>query len=95
MHHFLDTHSCPINLSHLPILLRKKRYHHRQLIMSTLNVFRYSLLGAGVVYGFIHRNSLESAHKEESRLAQWSKEEKLIAEAKAQFAKTAAPQSTA
>lgn len=63
--------------------------------MSTLNVFRYSLLGAGVVYGFVHRNSLEAAHKEESRLAQWKEEEKLIAEAKAQFAKEVAPKNTA
>lgn len=55
--------------------------------MSAVNVVRYSLLGAGVVYGFVHRNSLESAQKEHDRLALWKKEEKLISEAKAEFAK--------
>lgn len=63
--------------------------------MSTLNVVRYSLLGAGVVYGFVHRNSLEAASKEESRLAQWKKEEQLIKEAKAEYAKTVAQKSAA
>lgn len=63
--------------------------------MSTINVVRYSFLGAGVVYGYIHRNSLAAAHAEELRVAQYKKEEKLINEAKSEFLKTMGSKATA
>ena len=55
------------------------------------NVLRYSLLGAGVVYGAIHRYNLESASDKEAAALEWRKEEKLIAQAKKQWAKQNAP----
>ncbi|OBA23228.1 hypothetical protein METBIDRAFT_35562 [Metschnikowia bicuspidata var. bicuspidata NRRL YB-4993] len=63
--------------------------------MSTFNVVRYSLLGAGVVYGFVHRHNLELSHEEQQKLAQWKKEEKLIKQAKAEYAKLNPPQAKA
>lgn len=65
--------------------------------MSTFNVLRYSFLGAGIVYGAVHRYNLESDVKEQQRLSQWNKEVKLIQQAKAEYAKTQAalkPQSS-
>lgn len=59
--------------------------------MSTFNVVRYSLLGAGVVYGALHRYNLESAHAQEAKAAQYKKEEKLIKQAKAEYAKLNPP----
>ncbi|EEQ41267.1 putative ATP synthase subunit e [Clavispora lusitaniae] len=60
--------------------------------MSTsFNVFRYSLLGAGVLYGAVHRYNLEAAEEQQQKLAQWKKEEKLIKQAKAEYAKAHAP----
>lgn len=58
---------------------------------STFNVVRYSLLGAGVLYGAVHRFNLESAEKQQHALASWKKEEKLIKQAKAEYAKQNAP----
>ncbi|GEQ68004.1 hypothetical protein JCM33374_g1670 [Metschnikowia sp. JCM 33374] len=55
--------------------------------MSTFNVVRYSLLGAGVLYGAVHRYNLESSHEAEQKALQWKKEEKLIKQAKAEYAK--------
>lgn len=52
------------------------------------NVLRYSLLGAGVVYGAVHRYNLESAASENHAAAAWKKEEKLIRQAKAAYAQT-------
>lgn len=64
--------------------------------MSTsFNVFRYSLLGAGVLYGFVHRYSLESAEVAQQKAAQWKKEEKLIRQAKAEWAKKNPPKEVA
>ncbi|XYA02265.1 F1F0 ATP synthase subunit e, mitochondrial [Meyerozyma guilliermondii] len=56
--------------------------------MSTFNVLRYSLLGAGLVYGAVHRYSLESEVKEQQRISQWNKELKLIKQAKEEYART-------
>lgn len=53
----------------------------------TFNVLRYSLLGAGVAYGAVHRYNLESSESERQAVAQWKKHEKLIKEAKAEYAK--------
>lgn len=58
------------------------------------NVLRYSLLGAGVVYGAYHRYSLESDVKAEHAAKAWAKEEKLIKQAKAEYAKLTAPKET-
>lgn len=58
---------------------------------TTFNVVRYSLLGAGVVYGFVHRYNLESAEEETRKVSQWKKEEKLIRQAKSEYAKLTAP----
>ena len=58
--------------------------------MSTFNVLRYSALGAGILYGAIHRQSLESCHQEETARKEWVAREKLINQAKQEFAKTKA-----
>lgn len=55
--------------------------------MSTFNVLRYSLLGAGVVYGAVHRYNLEAEAKQIQASVAWKKQEKLIREAKAEYAK--------
>lgn len=65
----------------------------------TFNVLRYSFLGAGIVYGAVHRYNLESSETEKQALAQWKKEEKLIKQAKAEFnkanaSKTVTPQAS-
>lgn len=60
--------------------------------MSTnFNVLRYSLLGAGILYGAVHRYNLEAAQETKQKQAQWNKEEKLIRQAKAEYAKLNAP----
>lgn len=60
--------------------------------MSTnFNVLRYSLLGAGIIYGAVHRYNLESAEETKQKQTQWKKEEKLIRQAKAEYAKLNAP----
>ncbi|PVH20868.1 hypothetical protein CXQ85_004378 [Candidozyma haemuli] len=59
--------------------------------MSTFNVLRYSALGAGLVYGAVHRYNLESAVKEQHKAEEWKKQEKLIKKAKAEYARLHAP----
>ncbi|CCE88974.1 Piso0_001768 [Millerozyma farinosa CBS 7064] len=54
---------------------------------ATFNVLRYSALGAGVVYGAAHRYNLEKSEHEKQTAAQWKKEEKLIKQAKQEYAK--------
>lgn len=55
------------------------------------NVLRYSLLGAGLVYGAVHRYNLESEAKAVHASAEWKKEQKLIKQAKAEYAKLNPP----
>lgn len=62
---------------------------------STFNVLRYSFLGAGVVYGAVHRYNLETAGEQQEKLVQFKKEEKLIRQAKAEYAKLNAPKEVA
>ena len=50
-------------------------------------VFRYSALGLGVVYGFTHRYSLKSAALKKEADDKLKNTEKLIAEAKEEYAK--------
>ncbi|KAK8438664.1 F1F0 ATP synthase subunit e, mitochondrial [Candidozyma auris] len=59
--------------------------------MSTFNVLRYSALGAGLVYGAVHRYNLESAVSEQRKAEEWKKKEKLIKQAKAEYARLHAP----
>ncbi|KAK9379657.1 ATP synthase E chain-domain-containing protein [Kockiozyma suomiensis] len=55
--------------------------------MSALNVFRWTALGAGVVYGAVHSFSLASARKAKHAADDWAHKEALIAQAKAEYAK--------
>ncbi|KAK9247164.1 F-type H+-transporting ATP synthase subunit E [Lipomyces tetrasporus] len=55
--------------------------------MSTLNVFRWTALGAGVVYGLVHSYSLSVASEKKAAAAEWTHKEALIAKAKAEYAK--------
>lgn len=59
------------------------------------NVLRYSLFGTGIVYGAYHRYSLEKASKEESAAIAWKNQEKLIKQAKAEYAKLNPPKQAA
>lgn len=72
--------------------MRGKINVHYYIMSSTnFNVLRYSLLGAGIVYGAVHRYNLESAEIKKAKQAEWTKEEKLIKKAKAEYAKLNAP----
>lgn len=63
--------------------------------MSTnFNVLRYSLLGAGVVYGAFHRYALKSGVEAAEKKAAYDKEVSLIKKAKAEFAKLNPPKSS-
>lgn len=59
--------------------------------MSTFNVLRYSALGAGVVYGAVHRYNLFADAAQVEAAAQFKKEQKLISKAKADYAKLNPP----
>lgn len=59
--------------------------------MLTLNVLRYSALGAGILYGAVHRYNLESASVQQEKQAKFAHEAKLIKQAKAEYAKLHAP----
>lgn len=63
--------------------------------MSTFNVLRYSALGAGIVYGAVHRYNLVSTAEKDARAAQIKQEEKLIRQAKAEYARLHAPKPAA
>ena len=68
-------------------------FHSSTLTMSTtFNVLRYSALGAGLFYGAYHRYSLESSFAKQQAAKQWKHEEKLIAQAKAEYQKLTNPQ---
>lgn len=51
-----------------------------------LQVLRWSALGAGVVYGFVHNRSLKSAAEAKKADNEYAQKEKLIAQAKAKYA---------
>lgn len=59
--------------------------------MSTFNVLRYSALGAGIVYGAVHRYSLGAAEEQKQVAQKWAAEEKLIRQAKAEYKKLNPP----
>ncbi|CAN6652642.1 ATP synthase subunit e, mitochondrial [Trichomonascus vanleenenianus] len=53
----------------------------------TLRVLKWSFLGAGVVYGFWHNRTLAAQAETKRFDAEWARKEKLIADAKAAYAK--------
>ncbi|GMM27586.1 F1F0 ATP synthase subunit E [Martiniozyma asiatica (nom. inval.)] len=55
--------------------------------MSTLNVFRYAALIAGVAYGFTTDLSLKAAAAKKAEEKEFQKKVALIAEAKAEYKK--------
>lgn len=75
-------------------LQRDKNNQQAQFITmsTTFNVLRYSALGVGVFYGAYHRYSLESSFAKQQAAKQWKHEEKLIAQAKAEYQKLTNPQ---
>ncbi|KAF4968115.1 hypothetical protein FSARC_4449 [Fusarium sarcochroum] len=58
-----------------------------------VNVLRWSALGLGVFYGFTHQRAIFSAQKAEHDQHEYEKKEKLIQQAKAEFAKKNNPTS--
>ncbi|KAF4983483.1 hypothetical protein FZEAL_1106 [Fusarium zealandicum] len=52
-----------------------------------VNVLRWSALGVGIFYGFTHQRAITSAQKAEHATHEYEKKEKLISQAKAEFAK--------
>ncbi|RKF78852.1 hypothetical protein GcC1_052013 [Golovinomyces cichoracearum] len=52
-----------------------------------VNVLRYSVLGAGLIYGFLHQSKLSSAEKLSNTTKEYQRREALIAQAKAEYAK--------
>ncbi|KAI5959388.1 TIM11 [Candida pseudojiufengensis] len=61
---------------------------------TTFNVWRYTALGAGIIYGAYHRYSLESSHAKKEYTKRWNHEEKLIQQAKDEYAKLKEPKTT-
>ncbi|KAG0680037.1 hypothetical protein C6P40_003320 [Pichia californica] len=62
--------------------------------MSTLNVFRYGALVAGVFYGFTHDITLKCEHEKKKEEAEYQKKVKLIAEAKEEWKKLNPPKAS-
>lgn len=58
---------------------------------ATFNVFRYTALAGGVVYGFVNRIALQRSQEKTDFTTQWNKEQKLIDKAKREFTKLNAP----
>ncbi|KAH9878941.1 hypothetical protein J1614_002376 [Plenodomus biglobosus] len=52
-----------------------------------VNVLRWSALGFGVFYGAYHQLSLSAADKAKAMQKEWERKERLIKEAKQQWAK--------
>lgn len=69
-----------------------KTSHLSSLLVSShsnipfLQVLRWSALGAGVVYGFVHNSSLKSTAAANKATNEFAKKEALIAQAKAKYA---------
>ncbi|RKP10936.1 ATP synthase E chain-domain-containing protein [Thamnocephalis sphaerospora] len=55
---------------------------------------RWGALGTGIVYGFVHRRSLTRQVAEEKVAAEYARKERLIADAKAEYARLYRPVST-
>ncbi|KAJ5675810.1 hypothetical protein N7462_008707 [Penicillium macrosclerotiorum] len=59
-----------------------------------VNVFRYSALVAGLVYGVYHQSSITAATKRTQVEHEYARKEKLIEQAKAEWKKKTQPQET-
>ncbi|KAK3300083.1 ATP synthase E chain-domain-containing protein [Chaetomium fimeti] len=55
---------------------------------SGVNVLRYSVLGLGVVYGFKHQRSINSAQKAAAAQREYEHKQELINKAKSAYAKS-------
>ncbi|EFQ28860.1 ATP synthase subunit E [Colletotrichum graminicola M1.001] len=58
---------------------------------SGVNVLRYTALGLGVFYGFTHQRSITASQKAAAAQKEYERKEKLIEQAKAEFAKKNEP----
>ncbi|KAI5466186.1 ATP synthase E chain-domain-containing protein [Mariannaea sp. PMI_226] len=56
-----------------------------------VNVLRWSALGLGVFYGFTHQRAITSTQKAEHAKHEYEHKERLIQQAKAEFAKKTNP----
>ncbi|KLU87442.1 hypothetical protein MAPG_06442 [Magnaporthiopsis poae ATCC 64411] len=63
--------------------------------MSTTNVLRYTALGLGVVYGFSHQRKITSTQKAAAARHEYEHKQRLIEQAKAEFAKKSNPAAAA
>ncbi|RKF61274.1 hypothetical protein OnM2_043008 [Erysiphe neolycopersici] len=59
-----------------------------------LNVLRYSVLGAGLIYGFLHQSKLSSAAKLSAINKEYQHQQALINQAKKAYAKRNLPSSS-
>ncbi|ODV85377.1 hypothetical protein CANARDRAFT_28173 [[Candida] arabinofermentans NRRL YB-2248] len=59
--------------------------------MSSLNVFRYSALAAGIIYGAYHTETLKSIGAKKQEAFDFEQKQKLISEAKAEYKKLNPP----
>ncbi|KAI5808165.1 ATP synthase E chain-domain-containing protein [Peziza echinospora] len=57
----------------------------------TVNVLRYSALGAGILYGFLHQRKIYAQAKEHKLSSDYAHKEALIAQAKAEYARQNPP----
>ncbi|KAL0936488.1 mitochondrial f0 subunit e [Colletotrichum truncatum] len=58
---------------------------------SGVNVLRYTALGLGIFYGFTHQRSITASQKAAAAQKEYERKEKLIEQAKAEFAKKNSP----
>lgn len=65
-----------------------------RLLISSTQVLRYSALGAGIFYGLYHQAALSTQTKLAQTQREYEHKQKLIAQAKAEYAKKNAPKSS-
>ncbi|KAK1449850.1 ATP synthase subunit E [Colletotrichum melonis] len=58
---------------------------------SGVNVLRYTALGLGVFYGFTHQRTITASQKAAAATKEYERKQKLIDQAKAEFAKKSQP----
>ncbi|KAF8467765.1 ATP synthase E chain-domain-containing protein [Kalaharituber pfeilii] len=59
-----------------------------------VNVLRYTALGAGIVYGFLHQRTIYNRAEKAKDAAEYAHKEALIRQAKAEWANRHSPKST-
>ncbi|PHH91443.1 hypothetical protein CDD83_451 [Cordyceps sp. RAO-2017] len=57
-----------------------------------VNVLRWSALGLGVFYGFSHQRTIRATQRAEHEKHEYEQKQKLIDQAKAEYAKQSKPQ---